>query len=130
MLSGSYEFLAQDRVIFGRPAAEAVLETADRLEKKRLLLVASKTLSRKTGVVAAIRDALGERCVGLFDECVEHVPRASVLALSAIVRADAPDLIVTVGGGTPIDTVKVMLLTLAAGVTDDPGFDAMRIRVE
>jgi hypothetical protein len=52
MLSGTYEFLPQDRVIFGRPAAEAVVETADRMAKKRLLIVASKTLSQKTDVVA------------------------------------------------------------------------------
>jgi alcohol dehydrogenase class IV len=130
MLSGSYEFLAQDRVIFGRPAAEAVRETADRMGKQRVLIVASKTLSRKTDVVGNVRDALGGRCVGLFDECVEHVPRASVLALAAMVRALSPDLVVTVGGGTPIDTVKVMLLAIAAGVTDESNFDAMRIRVE
>ena len=130
MLSGSYEFLPQDRVIFGRPAAEAVVETADRMAKRRLLIVASKTLSRKTDVVSKIQAALAERCVGVFDECVEHVPRASVLSLAASVRKREPDLIVTVGGGTPIDTVKVTLLTMAAGVTDEPGFDAMRICVE
>ena len=130
MLSGSYEFLPQDRVIFGRPAAEAVVETADRMAKQRLLIVASKTLSRKTDVVSKIQAALAERCVGVFDECIEHVPRASVLSLAASVRKREPDLIVTVGGGTPIDTVKVTLLTMAAGVTDEPGFDAMRIRVE
>ena len=73
---------------------------------------------------------LAERCVGVFDECIEHVPRASVLSLAAVVRKLEPDLIVTVGGGTPIDTVKVMLLTVAAGITDEPGFDAIRIRVE
>ena len=130
MLSGSYEFLPQDRVIFGRPAAEAVVETADRMAKRRLLIVASKTLSRKTDVVSKIQAALAERCVGVFDECIEHVPRASVLSLAASVRKREPDLIVTVGGGTPIDTVKVTLLTMAAGVTDEPGFDAMRICVE
>jgi alcohol dehydrogenase class IV len=130
MLSGVYEFLPQDRVIFGRPAAEAVAETADRMAKTRLLVVASKTLSRKTDVVAKIQSALAERCVGVFDECVEHVPRASVLSLASAVRNSEPDLIVTVGGGTPIDTVKVMLLTLAAGVSDGPGFDSLRIRVE
>ena len=53
-----------------------------------------------------------------LDECIEHVPRASVLSLAAAVRKHEPDLIVTVGGGTPIDTVKVTLLTMAAGVTD------------
>jgi alcohol dehydrogenase class IV len=130
MLSGTYEFLPQDRVIFGRPAAEAVTETADRLAKTRLLIVASKTLSRKTDVVPKIQAKLGPRCVGVFDECVEHVPRASVLSLAEAVRKHAPDLIVTVGGGTPIDTVKVMLLTTAAGVTDEAGFDGVRIRVE
>src|SRR5580700_10406781 len=102
MLSGSYEFLPQDRVIFGRPAAEAVIETADRMAKRRLLIVASKTLSRKTDVVPNIQKALGDRCVGIFDECVEHLPRSSVLLLSAAVRKLKPDLIVTVGGGTPI----------------------------
>lgn len=130
MLSGMYEFLPQDRVIFGRPAAEAVNETADRLGKRRLLIVASKTLSRKTDVVPNIKNALGDRCIGVFDECVEHVPRASVLALAASVRKLEPDLIVTVGGGTPIDAVKVMLLVIAAGVTDEAGFDGIRIRVE
>jgi alcohol dehydrogenase class IV len=129
MLSGVYEFLPQDRVIFGRPASEAVAETADRMAKRRLLIVASRTLNRKTDVVSKIRSALGERCLGVFDECVEHVPRASVLALASAVRNSEPDLIVTVGGGTPIDTVKVMLLALAAGVNDEAGFDGMRIRV-
>jgi predicted RecB family endonuclease len=81
-MSGIYEFLAQDRVIFGRPAHEAVLEMADKLGKQRLMIVASKTLSRKTDVISTVTDALGRRCVGVFDECVEHVPRESVLALA------------------------------------------------
>jgi alcohol dehydrogenase class IV len=129
MLSGVYEFLPQDRVMFGRPASEAVADTADRMAKRRLLIVASKTLNRKTDVVSKIQSALGERCVGVFDDCIEHVPRASVLSLAAAVRKDEPDLIVTVGGGTPIDTVKVMLLTLAAGVDDEAGLDSVRVRV-
>ncbi len=130
MLSGTYEFLPQDRVIFGRPVGEAVVETADRMAKRRLLIVASKTLSRKSDVVLNIQKALGDRCIGLFDECVEHVPRSSVLSLSAAVRKSMPDLIVTVGGGTPIDTVKVMLLTSAAGASKEEDFDAVRIRVQ
>ncbi|PWC73734.1 iron-containing alcohol dehydrogenase, partial [Azospirillum sp. TSH58] len=129
MQSGVYEFLAQDRIIYGRPAAEAVAETVAKLGSRRPLIVASRTLSRGTGVVAAIRDALGAGCAGVFDSCVEHVPRASVLALVEEVRRLEPDLIVTVGGGTPMDTVKVALVALAEGITDTAGFDAVRIRV-
>ncbi|SMH39321.1 iron-containing alcohol dehydrogenase [Azospirillum agricola] len=129
MQTGVYEFLAQDRVIYGRPAAGAVAETVATLGKRRPLIVASRTLSRSTGVVAAIRDALGDACAGVFDDCVEHVPRASVLALADEVRRLQPDLIVTVGGGTPVDTVKVALVALAEGIADTAGFDAVRIRV-
>lgn len=129
MESGVYEFLQQDRVIYGRPAADAVLETAERLEKKRLLIVASKTLSRSTDVIARIRSALSDRCVGVFDRCVEHAPRASVLELTEEIRRLEPDLVVTVGGGTPMDTVKVALVALAEDIRDEAGFDAVRIRV-
>lgn len=129
-ISGVYEFLAQDRVIFGRPAREAVVETADKMGKKRLLIVASQTLSRKTDAIAKIAAALGPRCVGVFDDCVEHVPRQSVLALADRVRELTPDLIVTVGGGTPMDTVKATLVALAEDIRDVEGFERARIRVE
>lgn len=129
-ISGVYEYLAQDRVIFGRPAAEAAVETAERLGSQRVLIVASATLSRKTGEIARIREALGERCVGLFDSCVEHVPRESVLALAAVARELQPDLILTVGGGTPVDTVKVALVVLAEDIRTTAQFDDYRIRVE
>lgn len=59
MSRGAYDFLAQERVVWGRPAAEAVAGEADRLGAARVFLVASGTLSRETGVVAGVREALG-----------------------------------------------------------------------
>ena len=69
-------------------------------------------LSRKADVIATIRKALGARDVGLFDECREHTPLESVMACLDAVRAANPDLILTVGGGSPIDMVKVIQLCL------------------
>lgn len=128
-LSGQYEFLAQDRVVFGVPAAQAVLEQAERLGAQRVFVVSSKTLNRKTEEINHICHALGERFVGLFDECVAHVPRDSVLKAAAKVRAADPDLIVTVGGGTPIDTVKVLLICLAQDLYRADQLDDYRVRV-
>ena len=117
MNTGLHEFLAQDRVIWGKPAAEAVVEEADRRAAKRLFIVTGRTLNRQTNVVTKIRDALGSRCVGTFDECREHTPRESVMAAADAARAARPDLIVSIGGGTVIDTVKVMLIALAHELT-------------
>jgi alcohol dehydrogenase class IV len=67
--------------------------------------------------------------VGLFDQCVAHVPRASVFQAVAAVRAAEPDLIVTIGGGTPIDTVKILLICLAHDLTEPAELDDFHIRI-
>jgi len=126
---GMHEFLAQDRVIWGKPAAQAMIEEADRRQAQRLFIVTSNTLNRKTDAVESLRRALGPRCVGTFDECQEHTPRPSVFAAARAVRAAEPDLIVTFGGGTAIDTVKVLLIVLAHNLTDPKQLDDYHIRV-
>ncbi|AMR79235.1 iron-containing alcohol dehydrogenase [Cupriavidus nantongensis] len=130
MKSGVYDYIAQDRVIFGVPAAQAVAEQAAALKKSRLLVVASKTLHRGTPAIREIVDALGDRCIGVYDECVEHVPRGAVLSLAKRIRDEQPDLIVTVGGGTPMDTVKVALVALAENCHAEQDFDRVRIQVD
>lgn len=127
--SGRHEFLAQDRVIWGLPAAEAVVAEADRRAAQRIFIVTGRTLNRKTDAIERIRAALGLRCVGTFDECVEHTPRESVIAAAQAARAAQPDLVLTVGGGTAIDTVKVMLIALAHDVSVPAGLDAYHLRI-
>jgi len=126
--AGAHEFLAQDRVIWGKPAAQAVIEEADRRGAKRVFVVTGRTLNRRTDAIARIGAALGPRHVGTFDECVEHTPRASVIAAAQAARAAEPDLVLTVGGGTAIDTVKVMLIALAHGLTRPEQLDDFRLK--
>lgn len=129
MNAGMHEFLAQDRVIWGTPAAQAVLAEADRRSAQRVFIVTSKTLNRTTDAVQKIRDALGTRCAGTFDECIEHTPRESVIAAAHAVRAARPDLILTFGGGTAIDTVKVMLIALAHDLTSPDQLGDYHLRI-
>ncbi|OWW18713.1 iron-containing alcohol dehydrogenase [Noviherbaspirillum denitrificans] len=128
MDAGMHEFLAQDRVIWGKPATEAVLEEVGRREARRVFIVTGRTLNRQTDVVSRIRNALGTRYAGTFDECVEHTPRATVFAAARAINDASADLIVTVGGGTAIDTVKVVLIVLAHGLTSPDELDAYRVR--
>lgn len=125
-MAGSYAYLPLERVVFGRPAAEAAAEEAARIGASRVFVVASRSLSRNTPVIEAIRKSLGQRYVGLFDNCIAHTPWPSVLQAAAAVREASPDLILTVGGGTPIDTVKILQICLAHGVTDMAGLQELR----
>jgi maleylacetate reductase len=129
MNTGMHEFLAQDRVIWGTAAVAAVIAEADRRAAQRIFIVTSKTLNRKSDAVQKIRDALGNRHVGTFDQCIEHTPRESVIAAADAARAAQPDLILTVGGGTAIDTVKVMLIALAHDLTRPEQLSDYHLRV-
>ncbi len=123
--AGSYAYLPLERVVFGRPAAEAVVEEVARVGATRVFIVASKSLARNTPVIRTIADALGASCVGLFDRCVQHSPRASVIAAARAVRVAKPDLILTVGGGTALDTVKVLQICLAHDVDSTEALDGL-----
>lgn len=122
-----FSLLAMDGVHLGKPAAEAIADLADQHQAKRVALVASKTLSRQTDKVDGIAAGLGDRFVGTFDETVEHVPRDSVIAAAQFLREADADLVITLGGGTPIDTIKVALQCLAADVRTVDDIDTIMV---
>ena len=51
MRAGEIVFTGMERVVFGRPAADAVAEAADRLGAKHVFILAGKTLNRETDAV-------------------------------------------------------------------------------
>ena len=128
--ASAYAYLPLERVVLGLPAGEAAAQEADRIGAACVFIVASRTLSQKTPLVHGISDALGKRYVGLFDACAAHTPRATVIAAARAVRAAKPDLILTVGGGTPIDTVKILQICLAHKVDSIEGLDALHMSLK
>jgi maleylacetate reductase len=113
-------------VVFGTPAAEAIVAQVDRLRSNRAFLMVSGTLNRETGEIARIRAALGPRCAGTFDAMPAHTPRAAVIAASEQARAAGADLIVTVGGGSITDGAKAVQICLANDVRRVEDIDRVR----
>jgi maleylacetate reductase len=86
--AGSYQYPAMDSVIYGKPAAEALREEAERLGAKRVFLIASRTLNTTTDEIEKIRSALGDRYAGTFDGIPQHTTREVVVQTAA--RAKEP----------------------------------------
>jgi len=129
MKSGVFNFLALDRVYFGVPAADALRQEISQRASERVVIVTSRTLNRTTAVVSDLAHKLGDQVVGTFDQCVEHTPRDSVIALAAVLRETRADLVVSLGGGTVIDTVKIALLCLAQGIDHSDALDQWHLKV-
>ncbi|WP_207791990.1 iron-containing alcohol dehydrogenase [Siccirubricoccus phaeus] len=124
--NGRVVFSRMEEVVFGRPAAAAVAELAERLGAKRVLVMASATLDRETTSVAGIRNALGSRFAAQYQGMPAHSPRAAVLDAARMAREAGADLIVTVGGGSITDAAKAVQLCLANGVDSIEAMDRLR----
>ncbi len=127
MHKGRVVFGAMDEVVFGHPAAEAVVAQMDRLGAARGFLMVSGTLNRQTGEIEKIRKALGSRCVATFDAMPPHSPREAVIAAAQQARAAGADLIVTVGGGSITDGAKAVQLCLANSVRTVEDIERIRV---
>ena len=126
MHKGRVVFGAMDEVVFGRPAAEAIVAQLDRLRLTRAFLMVSGTLNRNTDEIEKIRKSLGPRCVGTFDAMPPHTPREAVIAATEQARAAGADLIVTVGGGSITDGAKAVQICLANDVRSVEDIDRVR----
>jgi maleylacetate reductase len=117
MLTGTVQWTAQERVVHGMPAAEAVPAEIQRIGAKRVLLLTTQSLTGSR-LIRDVTSALGDRCVGRFSAIHAHSPREAVIAGAALAREVEADHLLAVGGGSVTDATKTMLLALWRGVRD------------
>src|SRR6516164_790533 len=120
---GMYGFPSMDYVIYGKPAADALVEEVRRLAAERIYLVASRTLNTTTDEIQGIRKALGNRYAGTFDCVPQHTTRTSVIAVAKAARQASADLLVAVGGGSVIDVAKTAIMCMEHEITEEEGLD-------
>lgn len=117
-LTGTHLFPAMDRVIFGKPMAEAVAGEAARLGKKRVYLIVSRTLNTQTDAITKLRTALGDRYAGTFDGVPQHTSREVVAEATRAALDAQADMLVAVGGGSVVDAAKMISLCMEHKLTD------------
>lgn len=101
-----------DRVVSGIGALKELSGIVEHLGVRRALVLTGRTLATKTDLVARVERALGAAHAGTFAECGQHVPAGTVDACVAQAKDAQADVLVVFGGGSPIDTAKMVVMRL------------------
>lgn len=112
-LQGEYFFLPQEHIVFGAGSLNHLTDEVARVGGQRALIITGKTLATQTDVVARVEYALGPLHVGTFAGIRQHSPQQDVADATQLVRQRNVDVLVSVGGGSPIDAAKAVAMTLA-----------------
>lgn len=124
MQASIHRNLAQARIYQAIPLADAIRREVETCGARRVFVTTTRSLGEGRIVQGAIR-ALGDRFVGKFDALPAHSPRESVIEGARRVRECAADRILAIGGGSVIDSTKVMLLALWNDIDDVDALSAI-----
>jgi maleylacetate reductase len=109
--TGEFNLTRLERVIYGPGKIAALKDEMERRGLKRAVVVTTDVVA-KLPIINEVTGALGSHCASVFAGIVQHVPRGTVNELEKeIERADA-DSLVSLGGGSPIDSTKVAIYGL------------------
>src|SRR5438477_3493970 len=83
---------------------------------RRAFVVSTKSVSNTPNLAGRLRQILGERYVGDFGAIGQHAPASAVAAAAEAAAQAEPDVLISFGGGSPIDATKAVAFALAMGL--------------
>ncbi len=110
----SFDYYNPTRLVFGNKAIQDTGAEIDSLGGQRVLIVTDKGV-REAGLTDPVERVLGKRCVGIYDGCIQDSGVHIVDEGAAIAREKKVDALVSVGGGSVIDTAKCMAVLITEG---------------
>lgn len=105
-----------DHVIWGPGSYKRLRKKIEELGCKRVLLLTSGSLSKRTPWVGHIQEELGHLVVLTRSDSQEFTPDWLCFDTTRQARALEPDVVVTVGGGSVADWGKAVAFILAQGL--------------
>jgi len=123
----NFIFWCPTKLVFGENTALDVAMEVENLGGKRALIVTDRDLAKNTDLPERIRKALGKLSAGIFSE-VEADSGLHIVNQGAKVGKElGADCLVSVGGGSAIDTAKGIAILLKEGgkLQDYAGFQVL-----
>jgi alcohol dehydrogenase class IV len=116
----AFRVLGPHRVDSGANALDRLPKIVGTLGANRILLVTSRSVAARTPNAQRVRNLLGNAVVAEYSGCRAHAPEPDIHEIVARLDAHAVDAVVSIGGSSVFDAVKVALSRNANSHATDP----------
>jgi len=110
----SFNFLTPTKVIFGLGAIEEARIEIRSMGGEKTLIVTDEGIVR-AGLAERVKKSLGDLCIGVFSETPQDSGVHVVNEAAKVARSLKVDSLVSLGGGSVIDTAKGLAVLLKEG---------------
>jgi 3-oxoacid CoA-transferase len=111
-MTGVFQYVNPGTIYWGNRSLERLAEHLDKRNVRRPFLISTKSLLGNQHVLARFCKALGRELAGTANPIGQHAPQADLDAAIEAARRAQPDGIVSLGGGSPIDSAKIVAFEL------------------
>jgi alcohol dehydrogenase class IV len=109
--AGEFNLTRLERVIYGPGKIASLKDEMEKRGLKRAVVVTTDVVA-KLPILNDVTGALGTRCASVYTGIIQHVPRGTVNDLQKEIQRVDADSLVSLGGGSPIDSCKVAIYGL------------------
>ena len=112
----SFNYLGPTKIVFGVDSSKDVEIEMSTLGGTKAVVVTDEGII-KAGLVDHITKALGNKCVGVFSDIPQDTGVEVVDKGAAFAKKNGANIVISVGGGSVIDTAKGMCMLITEGGT-------------
>lgn len=108
-LSGLWQPTQLQKLFYGPQTVSKHLLSCLPSESSKAFIITGQSLANKTPLVKQVEDLLGAKHAGTFSKIGEHAPVKDLDTATELVQKDNKiDTVVSIGGGSPIDSSKAI----------------------
>lgn len=108
-LSGLWKPTHLDRLYYGPESVKKHLTECLPKDTSKAFIITGSSLATKTQLIKQVEELLGNKHAGTFSKIGQHAPIEQLDEATELVKKDSSiDTIISVGGGSPIDSSKAI----------------------
>jgi alcohol dehydrogenase len=123
-------YLPMDVVRYGPGSLAQLPFEVERVGAKRPFVITGRSIASQSDILDRVHDLLGSALAAVFTGVQQHAPYASVQRALDGARAANADLLISIGGGSAIDTARAVALAIGERFSSVEQLEGLRARFE